>query len=114
NANFVGAQRLAKLYQEHGSELLDLVVDEILDRSEQRMRELIRAIPDGRYSFEDWLDACGAECGPIKVAVDVDVTGEEITVDFSRSSDQVPVALNSYINYTRAYTLFAIKVFTDA
>jgi N-methylhydantoinase B len=26
----------------------------------------------------------------------------------------VPVALNSYINYTRAYTLFAIKVFTDA
>ena len=26
----------------------------------------------------------------------------------------MPVALNSYINYTRAYTLFAIKVFTDA
>jgi N-methylhydantoinase B len=46
--------------------------------------------------------------------VDVEVAGDEITVDFSRSSDQVPVALNSYINYTRAYTLFAIKVFTDA
>ena len=42
------------------------------------------------------------------------MAGDEITVDFSRSSDQVPVALNSYINYTRAYTLFAIKVFTDA
>ncbi len=78
------------------------------------MRELIGAIPDGRYSFEDWLDECGDECGPIKVAVDIDVAGEEITVDFSRSSDQVPVALNSYINYTRAYTLFAVKVFTDA
>ena len=35
-------------------------------------------------------------------------------VDFSRSSDQVPVAINSYINYTRAYTLFAVKVFADA
>jgi N-methylhydantoinase B len=114
NANFVGAQRMAKLYQEHGSELVDRAVDEILDRSEKRMRELIGAIPDGRYGFEDWLDECGAECGPIKVAVDIDVAGEEITVDFSRSSDQVPVALNSYINYTRAYTLFAIKVFTDA
>jgi N-methylhydantoinase B len=42
------------------------------------------------------------------------VAGDEITVDFSRSSDQVPVALNSYINYTRAYSLFAVKVFTDA
>ena len=94
--------------------LMDRAVDEILDRSEQRMRELIGAIPDGRYSFEDWLDECGDECGPIKVAVDINVAGEEITVDFSRSSDQVPVALNSYINYTRAYTLFAVKVFTDA
>src|SRR5262245_4684552 len=114
NANFVGAQRMARLYEEHGLGLVDLAVDEILDRSEQRMRELIAAIPDGRYSFEDWLDPCGEECGPIKVAVDIDVAGDEITVDFSRSSDQVPVALNSYINYTRAYTLFAIKVFTDA
>ncbi|HEU0158552.1 MAG TPA: hydantoinase B/oxoprolinase family protein [Hyphomicrobiaceae bacterium] len=114
NANFVGAQRLAKLYQEHGPELIARAIDEILDRSEARMRELIRAIPDGRYSAEDWLDACGEECGPIKVAVDIDVAGDEITVDFSRSSDQVPVALNSYINYTRAYTLFSIKVFTDA
>ena len=114
NANFVGAQRLAKLYHEHGLDVVERAIDEILDRSEQRMRELIGAIPDGRYSAEDWLDACGQECGPIKVAVDIDVTGEEITVDFSRSSDQVPVALNSYINYTRAYTLFSIKVFTDA
>jgi N-methylhydantoinase B len=114
NANFVGAQRMARLYEEHGLDLMDRAVDEILDRSEARMRELIGAIPDGRYSFEDWLDECGDECGPIKVAVDIDVAGEEITVDFSRSSDQVPVALNSYINYTRAYTLFAVKVFTDA
>ena len=101
---------MAKLYEEHGVDLIDRAVDEILDRSEARMRELIGAIPDGRYSFEDWLDECGTECGPIKVAVDIDVAGDEITVDFSRSSDQVPVALNSYINYTRAYTLFAVKV----
>jgi N-methylhydantoinase B len=114
NANFVGAQRMAKLYGDYGVGLLEQAVEEILDRSEQRMRELIGAIPDGRYCFEDWLDACGTECGPIKVAVDIDVSGSDITVDFSRSSEQVPVALNSYINYTRAYTLFAIKVFTDA
>lgn len=114
NANFVGAQRMAALYREYGIEVLDAAVDEILARSETRMRELISAIPDGRYSFEDWLDECGTECDAIKVAVDIDVTGSDITVDFSRSSDQVPVALNSYINYTRAYTLFAIKVFTDA
>ena len=34
NANFVGAQRMAKLYEEHGLDLIDRAVDEILDRSE--------------------------------------------------------------------------------
>jgi N-methylhydantoinase B len=114
NANFIGAQRLETFYREYGIELVDRTVDELLDKSHQRMRELIAAIPPGRYSFEDWLDACGEECGPIKVAVDIDVEDGEISVDFSRSSDQVAVALNSYMNYTRAYTLFAVKVFTDA
>ena len=42
------------------------------------------------------------------------MAGSSVEVDFSRSSDQVPAALNSYINYTRAYTVFAVKVFCDA
>ena len=46
--------------------------------------------------------------------MDVTIEGDSIEVDFSRSSDQVPAALNSYINYTRAYTVFAVKVFSDA
>ncbi|GIT25191.1 MAG: hypothetical protein CM1200mP41_12350 [Gammaproteobacteria bacterium] len=51
---------------------------------------------------------------PIRVAVDITVDKSNIEVDFSRSSDQVPAGLNSYINYTRAYTVFAVKVFCDA
>ena len=46
--------------------------------------------------------------------MDVTIQGDSIEVDFSRSSDQVPAAINSYINYTRAYTVFSIKVFSDA
>jgi N-methylhydantoinase B/oxoprolinase/acetone carboxylase alpha subunit len=51
----------------------------------------------------------------VKIAVDVTFDGKgEVEIDFSRSSDTVPAAINSYINYTRAYALFAIKVFCDA
>ena len=105
-----------KLYAEHGLELIEQAVDEILDRSEARMRELIRRHPRWPLQLRGLARRlCGTECA-------ADQGGgryrrwpaSEITVDFSRSSDQVPVALNSYINYTRAYTLFAIKVFTDA
>ena len=59
------------------------------------------------------MDDYGEDTPPIKVAVDVIVEDDQITVDYSRSSEQVPAAINSYINYTRAYTLFAVKVFLD-
>ena len=114
NANRAGVTRLAALYGEHGAAVAEAAYDAILDRSEARMRELIDAIPDGTYSFDDQLDDYGPGTPPIRVAVDVTVKGADIEVDFSRSGDQVPAALNAYINYTRAYALFAVKVFCDA
>ena len=72
-------------------------------------------MPAGRYSFDDHLDDFGPGTEPIHIAVDVTFDGKgEVEVDFSRSSDQVPAAINAYINYTRAYAIFAIKVFVDA
>jgi N-methylhydantoinase B len=114
NANFIGAQRVTRLFDEYGLETVESAIEVILDRSETRMRELIRQMPNGTYSFEDTLDDCGPGDGLVRVAVDVTIADDLITVDFSRSSDSVPVALNSYMNYTRAYTLFAVKVFADA
>jgi N-methylhydantoinase B len=114
NANFIGAQRLVKLYKEYGRAQIDTAVETIFEKSEMRMRDLIRKIPDGVYSFQDQLDDCGPGDGIVTVAVDITVKDDDITADFSRSSDQVGVAINSYLSYTRAYTLFAVKVFADA
>lgn len=113
NANHVGAERITKMHADYGSETLASVTDAMLDRSEARMRELISEIPDGEYSFEDYFDDSGPGTEPIRVRVAVTVEGDEVTVDFSDSGDQVAAALNSYINYTRAYATFAIKVLTD-
>ncbi|MCB1742064.1 MAG: hydantoinase B/oxoprolinase family protein [Gammaproteobacteria bacterium] len=114
NANRTGVSRLQALFEQHGAARLEACSDAILAASEQRMRELIAGIPDGVYSFDDCLDDYGPDTETIHVCVDVKVEGDSIEVDFSRSSDQVPAALNAYINYTRAYTVFAIKVFCDA
>lgn len=113
NANHVGAQRLGALFAEYGQEEAEAAIDSIFDRSEARMRELISEIPDGEYDFEDFIDDYGPDTEPIRVHVVVKISGGEAEVDFSRSSGQVPAALNSYINYTRAYAMFAIKVLTD-
>ncbi len=114
NANRAGVVRLEELHSQYGRDVTESAFDEILERSEKRMRELIGDMPDGVYSFDDQMDDYGPGTPPIKVAVDVTINGDVIEVDFSRSSDQVPAALNSYINYTRAYTFFAVKVYCDA
>jgi N-methylhydantoinase B len=111
NANHVGAQRFRRLYADHGAGLIEDVIEAILDRSEARGRELIGALPEGTYSFEDRMDDYGPETPPIRVCVDVTLKDGTATVDFSRSSDAVPAGINAYINYTRAYANFAMRIF---
>ena len=113
-ANLTAVERLCQLHRDHGTELIERAHDVILDRTEAHMREALAKVADGTYSFEDYMDDYGADTDPIKVAVDITFDSGSVTLDFSRSSDQVPAAINSYINYTRAYAVFGIKVFCDA
>ena len=114
-ANLTAAGRFEALFKEFGQVTVEAAYELILDRSEAAMRAALAKVPAGTYSFEDYLDDYGPGTDPIKMAVDVTFDGKgEVEVDFSRSSDAVPAAINSYINYTRAYSVFAIKVFCHA
>lgn len=113
NANNVGARRLSELYEQYGRESIVQYTEEILARTEAAMRAAIKEIPDGTYRFEDFLDDCGRDTPPIKVAVTVTVQGDEVNVDFAGSSPQVAAAMNSTYNYTASYSLFALKSVTD-
>lgn len=113
-ANLTAADRLAALHRDYGTDMIEQVHESILMRTEAHMREALAKVPNGTYSFEDFMDDYGEGTDPIKVAVDITFSDGEVTLDFSRSGDQVPAAINSYINYTRAYAVFAIKVFCDA
>jgi N-methylhydantoinase B len=114
-ANLTAAERLRALFRDQGRETVERAHVAILDRSEAAMREALAKVPAGTYSFEDRMDDYGPGTEPVIMAVDITFDGKgAVELDFSRSSDQVPAAINSYINYTRAYALFAIKVFCDA
>ena len=59
NANRAGAERFAAMFREQGASRMKAVFDQILAASEARMRELIAAMPDGTYSFDDCVDDYG-------------------------------------------------------
>ncbi len=70
-------------------------LDTILDQCEAATREKIRAIPDGIYQHEAFLDNDGVRDEKIPIKVKVIVAGDELTVDFSEISDQVKGCINS-------------------
>ena len=96
NANHVGGRRLAGLYREYGTDLIEGVIEEILEHSEKRMRDRIRELPDGTYTFEDFMDDHGPGSDPIRFHVEVTIKGDDLLIDFSGSSDQVPAGINCY------------------
>ena len=109
----VGELRLVELAQRYGPDTLAAAMREIVLRSETSVRAAIGAIPDGVYSFEDFLDDYGPGTDPLRVAVTVTVAGDGVVIDYAGSSPQTPSGLNSYINYTRSYSYAAIKCLTD-
>lgn len=114
NANHVCAERLNRMFDTYGADTMGRTVDALLMRSEEETRAIIRKIPEGRFEFEDWFDDSGPGTDPIKVKVAVTVADGEIEIDFTGSGPTVQAAINSYINYTRAYGVFATRCLTQA
>ncbi|RLP24041.1 hydantoinase B/oxoprolinase family protein [Mesorhizobium sp. YM1C-6-2] len=112
NALHAGGRALSSLFATYGVERLTAAARRILDQSERAVRESLSEIPDGDYSYEDWLDDVGPGTRPVKLAVTVRVRGSEIIFDFSDSDPQTASAINSPINFTRAYCYWATKAIT--
>jgi N-methylhydantoinase B len=113
NSLRVGELRLIDLAQRHGFDTVQGAMTEIMDRTEAKVRDAIRAIPDGAYPFEDFMDDYGPGTEPMRLFVTVTVRGDEILIDFAGTGPQTESGLNSYINYTRSYCYAAVKCLTD-
>jgi N-methylhydantoinase B len=101
----VGLLQFANRYTPSG---LQTLMDEILDYTEARVRAAIATIPNGDYSFEDWIDDDGFGSGPIAIKVRITVLEDHIKVDFDGTSQQVRAALNATMSFTRAAVYIAL------
>ena len=105
-SNEVGARALLEFMDEFSLDSIDPIAREIMDRSEEAMRQSIETIPNGRYEHETWSD--GFE-EPIRIRVAVTVEDRDIHIDFDGSSPQSQRGINVVFNYTHAYASFAMK-----
>jgi N-methylhydantoinase B len=114
NALDLGERRLNALLDDYGDATILAALDAFSARAEALMRENIRALPDGVYSFEDYLDNDGVTDERLTIALDLTVDGDAMTLDFSRSAPPCAGPLNIARSTAVACCYVALKhVFTD-
>ncbi|MFM9969952.1 MAG: hydantoinase B/oxoprolinase family protein [Burkholderiales bacterium] len=92
----LGKDMFLDVVKKYGLQTVRSSIDLMWERSEAAARRAIAAIPDGTYSASSFLDSDSIDVDKhIEVNVEVRVHGDEMTVDFSRVSDQVKGPLNS-------------------
>jgi N-methylhydantoinase B len=91
----LGRDLIAQLVDKYGIATFRHAVAIILDQSEAAARALIRAMPDGIYTHETYLDNDRASDEPLPIRIKVVVAGDEMTIDYSGIAEQVKGPINS-------------------
>jgi N-methylhydantoinase B len=110
----VGVRAIEILTARYSADTLIASCSALLDASEAAMREAIRAIPDGAYEFEDFLDDDGIDVTrPVRIHARITVTGDRLVVDLSGSDRAVPGPINATLGSTSSTVYFAIVAAAD-
>jgi N-methylhydantoinase B len=110
-----GERRFLEMIRKYGRDTVLGGIQAIMDQSEAVARERVRAIPDGVYEAESFMDDDGINVGQrVPIRVRVIVAGDRMTVDLSDVSKQVQGFYNSGITAGRSCCQVAFKCLTSA
>ncbi len=110
----VGASSVTKLAEKYTPDILLAACRQLLDNSEAAMRDVIAAMPDGTYEFEDFLDDDGVEFDrPVRIHAKLTVRGDKLIVDLSGSNPEVHGPINATLGSTSSAINFAVIACAD-
>ena len=106
----VGERTFLEVIRQFGVAACKLYLREILEYAERLTRAAIRDLPDGVFTFEDWLDDDGIDHGvPVYMRVELRKDGDGLVADWTGSAPQVKGALNNTLSFTQSAVYAAVK-----
>lgn len=76
---------------------------ELVGYSERRVRAVVAELPDGEYNYTDYVDGCGDKYpDPLPIKVKVTIKGDNLTIDFTGTADQIKAPINVPYPCTKA------------
>jgi len=110
-----GRDRIRELLDEYGEEVVLEHVGELLDRAETMTRAEIAALPDGRYSFVDYIDHDGVDLErrllPVQATVTID--GDRFIVDMEGTHPQTRGSANGPPSTAFSPVVYALRTIID-
>ncbi|OGB94106.1 MAG: hypothetical protein A3G35_05445 [candidate division NC10 bacterium RIFCSPLOWO2_12_FULL_66_18] len=106
-------ERLRAIVSRFGVAAVQNGIEQILARTEARMRAMIQKLPDGEYCFEDYLDSDGNMPGHLRIRVNVTVRGSDVEVDLTGSSLQRAGPVNASLAVASAAVFVTLKALLD-
>jgi N-methylhydantoinase B len=91
--------RLLELFERYGHDAVVEAFETIIDHTAARTRVLFRQlIPQGTYTFHDYLDDDGVEGRPYRVELTLNREGDRVRLDATQSDDQARGPINYITN----------------
>ena len=91
----LGRRRMEEIAAQFGAGVVEAAFAAIIDETERATRAAVAAnVPDGRFSFRDWIDGDCVTDNSYSVAVTIEKQGDRLDFDFSATDDQAKGAIN--------------------
>jgi N-methylhydantoinase B len=90
-----GKSRIGDILQKHPVPQVFAILDGLKRYTEFLMQNVIRNLPNGLYTYTDFLDDDGSGSAPVPITLDLTINDSCIIADFSRSGDQAATPVNT-------------------
>lgn len=107
-ANRVQTERILELCAKYGTDVVVGTFHRMIDSTEARLRERLRALPDGTWRHVGFCEHDGVEDAVYAVRLTFTKEGERLIIDFTESSDQAPALINTAEPTTSGYAMAAV------
>ena len=106
----IAERQFLELVEEHSVDIMSKFLLDFVDYAERVTKSALLELPDGEWSFEDWIDDDGVDIGhPIRLFVKFNKKGDRLFADWTGTSEQVKGAINNTLSFTKAATYCGVK-----
>jgi N-methylhydantoinase B len=104
---------LCELIGRYGSAEYRGIVEELHGHAERIMRAEISSLPDGTWSFTDYIDGLGETPEPLAMTIEVTIDGGDMTLDWTGSAPQVNAAINCPAPFVKSACHLIVKCIAE-